>query len=108
MQPKMGVREEGGRDGEKKGPIYMDDGDDGDVTTEGDQVREEEQREEGGPQVREVRETHQHKLCHQSGVIFPLLFRSLRRKNRVNAKEQVARCLLCSKDLCRKRIILVS
>lgn len=62
----------------------MDDGDDGNIATEGDHVYEEEQCKERGPQVWEVRKTYQHELCHQPGGIFLLLLRSLREEDREN------------------------
>lgn len=56
--------------------IHMDDGDDGEVAAEGDQVGEKEQHKEDGPQVWKTGEAHQHELCHQPGGIFPLLLRA--------------------------------
>jgi hypothetical protein len=60
----------------------MDDGDNGDIATEGDQVGEEEQCEECGPQVWKVGESHQHKLGHQPCSVLWLLLWSLRGEDR--------------------------
>ena len=77
--------------GSVQGPVGMDDGNDGDVAAEGNQVREEEQCKEGGPQVWEVGETHQQKFCHQPCGIFLLLLRNLRGEGRGDGKGQFRR-----------------
>ena len=80
--------------GRVQGPVRVDDGDDGHVAAEGNQVCEEEQCKEGGPQVWEVGETHQQKLCHQPGGIFLLLLRNLAGESRGNGIGQFSKAPL--------------